>query len=117
MPHAALANLVQGDDGTFAAEFLLHGGHAAPSDPARHDGSEAAQVRVHVDGQPVHGDPATDAHADRANLVLADPGAVEPCRTLRADAVVGAAADHDFLQILHVAAYVFTIRLQIEDGV
>src|SRR3546814_773979 len=46
------------------------GGDAVAAEAAGHDAAEVLQVRLHVDGDAVIGDPAAHAHADGGDLVL-----------------------------------------------
>jgi hypothetical protein len=48
------------------------------ADPARHDQLERREVQVHVEREAVRRHPARQPDADRADLLVADPAAVQP---------------------------------------
>lgn len=52
----------------FSSEFFLHRGHAFIINAAGNDETEVVKIRVHVEGEAVHGYPAAAAHADGADL-------------------------------------------------
>src|SRR5690606_5918661 len=106
--------------------------HPVLADAAGYDPAEQPQIRIEVQGEPVHGDPAADAHPDGAELhgllhgVFAGPGpgglrvgpppdvgleGAGPDPRLRRD------APHDLREGAHVAAHVPPVRAQVEDGV
>src|SRR6185295_3647515 len=81
------------------------------------DEPEIVEPRVHVEGEAVAGDPARDAHADGANLLVADPGARQPGNAARVQAVAGDGPDHHVFEIADVAMNVAAVGSQIQDRV
>ena len=64
------------DDGPHlrrGAEHARHRRHTPVGDPARHDVTEHREVGVDVEGEAVPGAAPRDAHADRGDLLVADP--------------------------------------------
>src|ERR1044072_2618131 len=65
----------------------------------------------------MRGPPPRDAHADRRDLVVADPDAALPLGARGGDAVLGARADQHFLEIRHVLAHVAIPFPEVEDRI
>ena len=100
-----------------SAELALQARDAAAADAAGHDQVEGGEVGRDVEGEAVRGDPARDAHADGADLLVPEPGAGEAGHAARREAVVRAGADHHFLEVAHVAVHVAPVGGEIEDRV
>src|SRR6185436_16962480 len=93
------------------------GRHAAVGDPARHDQGEIVEVGGHVEGKPVAGNPARDAHADRGQLLAPDPDPGQPVDALCENAVVGRCSNQDVFEVADVPVHIATVRLEIDDGI
>ena len=101
----------------FAVELAGQRGDGLVADPTGDDHVEVREVGVHVEREAVHGDPAADSNADRADLAVADPGAVQARDPRRGDAQVGARANHRLFEQLHVAADVTAVGVEVDDRV
>ncbi len=63
------------------------------------------------------GDPTRDPHADRGELLPADPHAGEPGDAARFDAERRGDPDQHFLDVAHVAVHIAAIGFEIDDGI
>jgi len=120
------------DAGSGAVQQLCQRADAELADTAGHDQREEPHVRRKVQREAVHGDPAGDAHADRAELdqvvarlgpaVLARRVAVRPQPDVLFEATGRHAVQlrhlpHHLGQVFHVAAHVFAIGRKVDDRV
>ena len=71
----------------FVPDLTLERRHPAPGDATRDDQVKAGEVGADVERQAVTGNPARDADADRADLVITHPDAGESRDSLRTNAI------------------------------
>ena len=125
--------------GALATPSAAQRRHAVLRDAAGDDEAKAGEVGRHVEGEPVHRDPARDAHANRADLRgraapvglprVAWPRAGlaasthtptsfgSPSMKLASTPWLPSERDHDAREVANVAAHVAAVGLQVEDGV
>jgi hypothetical protein len=76
----------------------LDGGNPFIVNTARHNQSEVAQVRVHVQGETMHGHPVTYLDAHRCYFLIANPHACEPWLAVRFNPKVAQGNDNRLFQ-------------------
>src|SRR4030095_9235698 len=91
--------------------------HAVVRYPARHDQAEVIEVRADVEGKAVARDPPRDPDADRANLLIANPGASESLDPPRPQSIVAAHANHHFFQVANITVDIAAVGAQVENRV
>ena len=82
---------------------------------ARDDQVEILEICRHVERKAVARHPSRDPHADRRQLVAADPHAGQSFDAPRLDTVVGGGPDQHLFDVAHVTMDVAPIGLQIDD--
>ena len=86
-----------------AAEHARERGHALVADAARNDVREHREIGIDVEREPVAGAPVGDPHADRRDLLVADPHAGEPVGARSGlDTEIGERGDEHRLEPAHV---------------
>ena len=101
-----------------AIEFPRKGGDRTVDDPTRHDGLVVGKVTVHVQREPVGGDPSaryTDSNG--GNLSVRDPNSSESLDGLPLNSVLGKRSDHHRLEVSEITRHVATVGLEVQDGI
>src|SRR5437899_11275119 len=81
------------------ADLARDGCYSFAPKPARNDQVEPAEVVVRVEREAVRRHPLLDAHADRADLPVAHPGARHAFQPAGPDVVARDGPDHDLFEI------------------
>src|SRR5690349_18273671 len=84
------------------AGCLLQRGDAAIRDAAGDDQPEVIEIRGHVEGKAVTGDPARDADADGADLLGTNPRPGQAGNASGRHAILRADANHDLFDVTYV---------------
>src|ERR1041385_966052 len=100
-----------------ASQPLLHGGDTAVKNSARDDPFEVGEIRVHVEGEPVHRHPAADLYADGRNFFTPNPYARKIPVAPRGEAISGKRPDQHFLQVPKIAMNVAVVGAQVDNGI
>src|SRR5205807_940816 len=92
-------------------------GHARAVQAARRDEPEVIEIRAHVERETMRRDPSRDAHADRGNLVVANPDAALPVGAFGGDAEFGDGADQHFFEFRDVLAHIAIAFAEVDDWI
>jgi hypothetical protein len=91
--------------------------HAAVGDAAGDDQAEIVQIGADIEGEPVTGYPAREAHTDRGQFVATHPDAGQARDPRRRDPEIACHPYEDFFEVTHVAVDVATIGIEVNDRV
>src|SRR5688572_8853059 len=89
----------------------------AISNPTWHDQIEIGEVSRHVQREPVARNPSRDAHADRPELVRADPDTGQAGHACRGNAEISGGPNHDFLEVANISVDIAAIRAKVDNWV
>lgn len=102
---------------TRRATQLSQRGNASVRDPTGEDQVEVAEIGRQVQGKPMTRDPAGNAHANRRQLLRADPCACQSVDSSSHDAAVARDADQHLFEVAHIPVHVATIRFEIQNRI
>ncbi len=83
----------------------------------RDDHFEIAEIGVHVQREPMAGDPTRDPHADCPDLLVADPNSRQAGDSRSGDAELRDRSNQHFFDVAHVAVNIAAVRFEVDDRV